>query len=475
MDLLILTGYDSQSSTSTSSSHKLTTNQKEDDTIHTCYEQNALSINTTNHTCSAGCDCHSSSGKDCNDEQRIICNSRGRNNGTIQYKGENIEQSAAYNCKVTHDSIMPVIKRRKVCDKRSYKVMIDNNTNDTMFERSHPHWEGRWTGHLHLPFPSLESLDDDNVVEGETDANNINEDECSCSDSSEEDDDEDDMPQSRMFVPTARRLIHHWASLLEEDCAASADERTNSNCDDKESISPIVIVPQIPMDHPIDTNNDTSLESKQPAASDTPSSTTTKASLHISLARPIYLPAPSVDPFIADIDKSIRTVVTKRNSTNQQSGRILHLQPQHAKIFTNDEQTRSFLSIPVSAHSSRWIKQSLLPPIDATMLRFGLQTYYNTEEEGEGGCILHVSVASMKGNVIPQMLCRRVGDSNETNGRRTDDDRSMTRGIRCIPLLSADDKTGIKLIEEIPSCIPIRIQHIKCEFGKATKQLAIPL
>ena len=100
-------------------------------------------------------------------------------------------------------------------------------------------------------------------------------------------------------------------------------------------------------------------------------------------------------------------------------------QPQHAKIFTNDDQTRSFLSIPVSAHSSRWIKQSLLPPIDATMLRFGLQTYYNTKEEGEGegGCILHVSVASVKGNVIPQMLCRRVGDSNETNGR-TNDDRS---------------------------------------------------
>ena len=97
------------------------------------------------------------------------------------------------------------------------------------------------------------------------------------------------------------------------------------------------------------------------------------------------------------------------------------------------------------------------------------------EEEGEGGCILHVSVASVKGNVIPQMLCsRRVGDSNETKGR-TDDDRSMTKGIRSIPLLSADDKTGIKLIEEIPSCIPIRIQHIKCEFGKATKQLAIPL
>ena len=28
-----------------------------------------------------------------------------------------------------------------------------------MFERGHPHWEGRWVGHLHLAFPSLESLD----------------------------------------------------------------------------------------------------------------------------------------------------------------------------------------------------------------------------------------------------------------------------------------------------------------------------
>ena len=34
-----------------------------------------------------------------------------------------------------------------------------NEASLMMFERGHPHWEGRWVGHLHLAFPSLESLD----------------------------------------------------------------------------------------------------------------------------------------------------------------------------------------------------------------------------------------------------------------------------------------------------------------------------
>ena len=63
-------------------------------------------------------------------------------------------------------------KKRKInSDVQKHKVTIapynDNTTNDSRFDRSYPHLEGRWVGHLHLPLPSFDSLDLlQEVVEG---------------------------------------------------------------------------------------------------------------------------------------------------------------------------------------------------------------------------------------------------------------------------------------------------------------------
>ena len=397
------------------------------------------------------------------------------------------------------------------CNERSaqHNICDDSSTSDdVMFERGHPHWEGRWVGHLHLAFPSLESLDilvvsssnaqiDVRVDaigrgdgdDGKSDDNNSSDESSSDGSSSSEED--DDMPQSRIFLPIARKLIHEWASLL-EDCiseesnAVTADEtRTTTKWNGKDitSKSPTFIIPHIPM-HPMERTNTSNKDNNPPCEEEeTPISTNNvSSSLHISLARPIYLPAPSVDPFLADIEKSIKTVVTasnnsRRGSTNHQTGIILHLQPRNATIFTNDEQTRSFLSIPVSNESSRWIKQTLLPPIDATMQRFGLQTYYSTEEEG---CILHVSVASVKGNVIPQMLRKRkmLGDNDKNGCSSIEEGVSSIRSISLFSLPNDDDNkqrhdaTNMTTIESMPSYIPIRVHQIQCQFGK-TKQMKI--
>ena len=399
------------------------------------------------------------------------------------------------------------------CNERSaqHSICDSSTSDDVMFERGHPHWEGRWVGHLHLAFPSLESLDilidthssnaqmDVRVDaigrgdgdDGKTDDNNSSDESSSDGNSSSEDD--DDMPQSRIFLPIARKLIHEWASLL-EDCVSeesntvTADEtrtKTKWNGKDIPSKSPTFIVPHIPM-LPIERTNTSKNKDNNPPCEEeeTPISTNNiLSSLHISLARPIYLPAPSVDPFLADIEKSIKTVVaasnnSRRGSTNHQTGRILHLQPRNATIFTNDEQTRSFLSIPVSNESSRWIKQTLLPPIDATMQRFGLQTYYSTEEEG---CILHVSVASVKGNVIPQMLRKRkmLGDNDKNGCSSIEEGVSNIRSIALFSLPNDDDDykqrhdaTNMTTIESMPSYIPIRVHQIQCQFGK-TKQMKI--
>ena len=178
------------------------------------------------------------------------------------------------------------------CNERSaqHNICDSSISDDVMFERGHPHWEGRWVGHLHLAFPSLESLDilvdsgnnDDQIDmdvdvdaigrgdgdDGKSDDNNSSDE--SSSDGSSSDD--DDMPQSRIFLPIARKLIHEWASLLEdcisEECnAVTADEtRTTTKCNGKDitSKSPTLIIPHIPM-HPIERTNTSNKDNNPPS------------------------------------------------------------------------------------------------------------------------------------------------------------------------------------------------------------------
>jgi hypothetical protein len=383
----------------------------------------------------------------------------------------------------------------------------DDKTFTPKFERNHPHWEGRWVGHLHLPFPPLEQLDcrperrriddDDasNIMNGVVKGNKVSINEyradndqefsrssdASCSDDSNDNDggsssgeDNDDiLLQSRRFLPTARKLILYWEMLLHESRNKSYDESNNSTIDDddpQEKTSPAhVVVPHIPM---------YSIRSTLNLPSSPTDETIINTTLHISLARPIYLPTPSVDSFMTCIEKSIQAVLLgitsgggRAQCNQRQRGRILHLHPHNTTIFTNDQQNRSFLSIPISKESSRWVKQTLLPPIDATMVRFGLETYYHNTE-GEDGCILHVSVASVKGNVIPHLLQHRK-KANTKCGMSSVDERS-NRSLPLFVVPEGEQKIDANMLVSIPSSIPIRIDRIQCTFGKE-KQVTIPL
>ena len=412
-------------------------------------------------------------------------------------------------------------KRRIDSEVLQNKVTIapnDRTSNENTFDRSHPHLEGRWVGHIHLPLPSFDSLDvlvgedqegepsalhDESQTSGDTtpaavvdeQANGQSSSDESSSDSSEEE--KDDMPQSRMFLPIARQLIHQWAKVLGE-CSFNGDEKHTSTSDST------VIVPLIPMDRATTSSKkDTSLKSKSSSDDQKEESTSEASHLHISLSRPIYLPTPSVDPFLSDIQKSLSAVINatnnpKRSVGHQSNGRIVNLQPQNALLLTNDTSTRTFLCIPISRSSSNWIKKSILPIVDSTMLKFGLLSYYNNEKEekeengkgkdgeGEGkdgkgregnGCILHVSIASVYGNVIPQMLLNR--NNNTTRYNNNCHDCGDVEKIRSIPLFfssSEQEDTTREKMEglSMPSYIPIRVDCIQCEFGKM-KKLTIPL
>lgn len=346
------------------------------------------------------------------------------------------------------------------------------------FVRHYPHWEGRWVGHLCLPFPPLECLDPLGVDAaaangspiqrgGERTRNELREEShgevrnggCESSGSGEESssDEEDDclLPRSRAFLPAARTLIHYWAKLLEGE----AEEATTNGKDDAHATSATVIFPHIPM-HPVNAAT-TSTTSRRGAGDRRPSTP-----LHISLARPIRLPTPSVDPFLADIGTRLTVVASVaqgKGHARPRAGRTLHVQPRSATIFVNDPQTRSFLGMPLSEESARWVKRLLVPPIDGAMARFGLETYH---EDEEGGCIPHVSVASVQGNVIPHMLRQR------TPGRKS----GNAENVKFISLFSDlhTHTTDVDASEYIPLCIPIRVNQIQCQFGEA-KQISIPL
>jgi hypothetical protein len=325
-------------------------------------------------------------------------------------------------------------------------------TSDQYFERSNPHWEGRWAGHIYLPFPNIESLDlCDNDGTGENILDDSSDSESDKSSSgSVSSIEEEGFKSSRRFLPTARILIHYWAALLNE-----------SFNDDDDDTSSMNIVPHLSMSPKNSRHKSIQNSSNQFNQNNSPS-------LHISLSRPMYLPGPSVDSFLVDISSSISAVLSvarRHGHSNSQEGRTIHLRPHNATIFTNDNQTRSFLAVPISEESSRWAKRVLLPPIDSAMLRFGQKTYYT---EGEG-CILHVSIASVKGNMIPKILRNRSkGITSRRKGDSTQSAAENESKLRSIPLFQKQGCDPLKdeTLNSIPKSIPIRLEHIQCDFGR---------
>jgi hypothetical protein len=361
-------------------------------------------------------------------------------------------------------------KRQKVDNKYAPRVIIvgdqanvyESDSNDSNeFQRTNPHWEGRWAGHLFLPFPSLDHLDiaDQSFENDESES-------CAedTSDESDVEEEETVLPESRSFLPSIRILIKYLALLLQE-----AFDDTDEHEYSSES-SNITIVPHIPMQPArIQTKNTSMSDAPKPQRNN---EYTQQLFLHVSLSRPIYLPAPSVDSFISSISQCIKTVlsVSKNNSNSKCNGRLFHLNPHDAAIFTNDDQSRSFLTIPITGESTQWIKRVLLPPIDSTMKRFGLKSYYS--EEGER-CVLHVSVASVKGNII-----KRIAEARNRYAGVTDIDSNELRSISllgCKQILSDGALAEMEsTLKSVPSSIPIRFDRVQCQFGKV-KEVSIKL
>lgn len=434
MDLLHAAGYESASSSSSSRADS----SKNHDSLHKGNAQNAVDGHSPDNTSSFGHNNDSSSSP-----------TNGNASKKRDLRGSQRSPATAKKQKLAQNKIIIA---------SSCNNDTDCQQSDQSFERSNPHWEGRWAGHIYLPFPNMRSLDSCNDDTSVLDDKDNNDGTNGIADESESDSDvnessvssieeDEGLQASRSFLPTARILITYWADILKE----------TFHDGDSDDASSIFIVPHFPMSSSKETSTDQEYHKFNSGAS-----------LHISLSRPIYLPAPSVDPFFMDISSSISSVlsaVSRRHShCNSRKGRTINLRPHDATIFINDDQTRSFLAIPISEESSRWIKRVLLPPIDAAMLRFGQKTYY-TEE----GCILHVSIASVKGNMISTILKRRVKDVPVQRSGSG----NVVNKARKIPLFQKEDCNPLAedALNSIPELIPIQLEHIQCDFGRVKRML----
>lgn len=165
-----------------------------------------------------------------------------------------------------------------------------------------------------------------------------------------------------------------------------------------------------------------------------------KHHLHISLSRPFYLQYPSLSSFQSDLTNRLKSI---RNFTLDFC--IPSLEPEPStrscavEVLVNDEQTRSFLVLrPLRSFSMT----GLIHVINDLLDRYDQKPYH---EE----CKVHVSIASMRGNV---WRCLSE-EQRELYGGRSGKYVNKNEVV--------EKKSGI--------CVSFRVDNVCCDFGNMKK------
>lgn len=103
-------------------------------------------------------------------------------------------------------------------------------------------------------------------------------------------------------------------------------------------------------------------------------------SLHISISRQFYLQKHSLKAFLSELKERIRI--------QQRCPMHVSISAKHCEVLTNNEKTRSFLTIPVNESSNDSVRK-LMAIVDTVLSKFGQRQYYNNPK-------FHISIASWK-------------------------------------------------------------------------------
>ncbi len=152
--------------------------------------------------------------------------------------------------------------------------------------------------------------------------------------------------------------------------------------------------------------------------------------LHISLSRPFYMQHQSIEPFISDMRERVR-IQQQHPLSFSISARV-----SKCEILTNDEKTRSFLTVPLTSDKhagsgSTAMIQKLVTIVDGTLLKFGHKGYYPDPK-------FHISIASWAYDERLVDMSLRLNELPPDNDDDDDDNDKVhdfsfcISGIHCI-------------------------------------------
>jgi len=229
-------------------------------------------------------------------------------------------------------------------DSANVVLLMHPSIDKKMFQRSRSHVQGNWSGHVYI---SLRDVRNEGVY---------------------------------------YRLEDHVAALI-QDLHQKLVLSTYGRHGRKDDI---VIAPHIILDRKGTRSNDQNIgsevdaehdenssseESSESLESDSESSTDGECqcdeeyrSLHISISRQFYLQKHSLEAFLEELKERIR--IQQRHPIN------ISISAKHCEVLTNDEKTRSFLTIPVTNSSNESVR-NLMTIVDCVLSKFGQRRYYS--------------------------------------------------------------------------------------------------
>ena len=309
------------------------------------------------------------------------------------------------------------------------------------FHRNQPHITGNWAGNIYITLGELSFYEYNRWKE---------------------------------FATSKIRLFHqHMMKKVNE-------------CQDLMNVDQIVIVPCFDLNK-VNTNDDDDDSSNSSSSSiDSDRSNVDNEDhnmgvFHISLSKPFFLQQQSIQPFLNELKK--RLSIHSHQYQNQPLVIQFDTNSNELEILVNENQTRSFLTIPVSLCDSNGKKgndknngvqntdqrlKDLISITDSMMIKYGLDCYYEKPK-------FHCSIASWKGKYdwITSSSCGSKASptkgENENTIVKLDAIETNITGKDCTTKLNSNDNNdgGGRKANRPPLTFIIRGIH--CDFGNSDK------
>jgi hypothetical protein len=255
------------------------------------------------------------------------------------------------------------------------------------FKRTQEHIQGNWAGHVYLKIPC--GVSSNSYMHSE---------------------------QEELLNAYVRNTLQYFQNRMEGKHGISSPPSIGCDANDE-----VIIVPHVSISIPQEDEKE--MPQSQLSGSDLESESSSEddedenmdhrenenspyQALHISLCRPFYLQKQSVPSFLSDLRKRIQisilettmyvrvrvfTKMIRHTGKFSHQGQQQKLEVLDMEILSNDEKTRSFLTVPVTSTSGSFGIPSIISMIDSIMKKYGHQEYYEDPK-------FHFSIASWKYN-----------------------------------------------------------------------------